>query len=410
MITSNRSQFSNKMLEKYKSIKDSDENGIFSEEGLLLTSDEWNIFTNLEKIKIEYKRDSTETDLQTMVANLDKQMNESIGNNDKGKTSGNSGDLCPKGMSYFNTMSFYLERYLFNNYIYRLEDISISDGLPKFKISVSDYESFYSTCEYIAAIETKHIIENTNKDDKIPTIALFEKGDDENFNLKCDNRVIGIGSCTLTFIKNLKDENGTHNIFLTHQRSEKLGEAQNTVSMIPAGSFQPSYDKSKAPIDELRKTILREFEEEILGFDEVENTSCYIEGDFPLKNSYELYYLGCGLDPLNTKLEFITLMIIDAEKVSWGDVVSNCINHGTFIKKKTMNEIHKTKNGISFEGLRQLLEATQSKEGKIRMVTYDEEQKMVRRYMNDHNCMPVLREAMRLLVQNKEKLNDILKN
>jgi len=121
--------------------------------------------------------------------------------------------------------------------------------------------------------------------------------------------------------------------------------------MTPAGSFEPTkgFMKSHITTDDGRKTksshnpndkiaqeminqvettILREFEEEILGLESVEKADDYDISSFPLKDAYELYYVGVGLDPLTTKCEMMFLIVIDADMVQKSHLEDYCLRHG----------------------------------------------------------------------------------
>lgn len=138
-----------------------------------------------------------------------------------------------------------------------------------------------------------------------------------------ENRFAGIGINSLTILKNILDEKGGSSRstqILMHARTREVAEGTGAIHVVPAGSYQPqeiSYDKTRsqekfdAHNRDLTNTILREFEEEIWGareFDELYNANLVTNY---LKKDKEVYYLGLGIEPFNTKIEVLSVMVID---------------------------------------------------------------------------------------------------
>jgi hypothetical protein len=123
-----------------------------------------------------------------------------------------------------------------------------------------------------------------------------------------EDMIIVGGVNTLTLILDEKNEDFR---FLMHLRSEDQGYAQETSHAVPAGELQPLNNAQNFKIDtNILWTILREYAEEIGGFDEFngdENEKFEYEDNLPFneylneikENNFKIYYLGFGLDPLS---------------------------------------------------------------------------------------------------------------
>ena len=114
----------------------------------------------------------------------------------------------------------------------------------------------------------------------------------------------------------------------------RIAEAAGTVHVIPAGTFQrlsPIAIPSDVvdPIEmNLKRNVLREFCEEILDKEKLIRTTsvtkgpdCIFESNSELAAAKRLFeagrarsfFLGCGLDLVSTKLEVLTLLLVDAD-------------------------------------------------------------------------------------------------
>ena len=138
--------------------------------------------------------------------------------------------------------------------------------------------------------------------------------------LNLDERCVGIGVNTLLI---LKDRNKA--TFLKHKRTPGATmEAIDTEHVVPAGTFQPRREMPPVPDPDFNiyKTILRELGEELLGRKEMEEVGSSTEDitrERHTKKFHQLFadgyakafFLGWGLDPLTTKAEFLTAIVLD---------------------------------------------------------------------------------------------------
>jgi hypothetical protein len=135
------------------------------------------------------------------------------------------------------------------------------------------------------------------------------------------NRCVGIGVNTILL---LRSQSGTD--FVVHNRIGSTAEAVNTHHVVPAGTFQPRSSVSSAddPDFSLYANILREFAEELLGETEAEESRTNPRAllDIPTVGQYKrffddggggAYYLGWAMDPLTTKAEVLTALVVDAD-------------------------------------------------------------------------------------------------
>lgn len=281
----------------------------------------------------------------------------------------------------------YIGKKVFDGTLYHVISVSNSNGKISLKVGVSSYYSAYNSCEvltYMAVYHQNRELEGRwkLKEDWRSKRATRDLCIDI-FDLK--NRCVGIGVCTLTVFTNVNSVEG-NNYFLIHHRSDKVSEAMNTVSLVPAGSFQPNYDQKSVlegnePIDrndDLYLNILREFEEEVLGRKEAEFADDFnadrIEG-------IDTYYLTMGLDPLTTKMEMATMLTIDCKEPAVIRYIGGLVS-----------EIDTDKLSLSKDDIMAILEHASS-EGRITMEPFTE--RIVTRYESYSEAMPIFRECMR---------------
>ena len=171
-------------------------------------------------------------------------------------------------LSYNNKM--FLKKNSFDDELFIIKSIEgdCNHGKIRMDVRYTSYDHYIDTCEFLMLRDVHHMEEGIDGD---LTIDL------ENYN----NRAAGIGVCTLTILR-LSDGK---DYMLIHHRSDKLGEAPGVISLVPAGSFSPSgdeeygvrasqgHDDAKTP--RIIDTIFREFEEEILGSENVEFATDY---------------------------------------------------------------------------------------------------------------------------------------
>jgi hypothetical protein len=113
--------------------------------------------------------------------------------------------------------------------------------------------------------------------------------------------------------------------FLMGQRKKKVGSAEGTFHVIPAGEFQPSSQAVNAFESDLVlwRNIMRESAEEILGKKECDGSSGipYNYNEEPFisldkgkdSGAIQVFYLGFGLDPLSFQGEILTCALFKEE-------------------------------------------------------------------------------------------------
>ena len=257
------------------------------------------------------------------------------------------------------------------------------DGIG-LELGTTGYYSYYNSCEYLAfttVCRINGVMESRWRGisrsgermearlDRVADRCLVDIWDFE-------GRCVSIGVCTLTVFHHV-DGTAGRNLFLIHRRSDTVGEAANTVSVVPAGSFEPNGGGS----DALRQNVIREFEEEVLGRRETEFSEGFRD-DIP--EGMDMYYLTMGLDPLTTKMEMATLLTIDCRS---GQVID--------FLKRYVDDFRPERENISERNIRNLLKHASS-EGSIFSEPFETD--ILRRYENCSEGMPILKECMRLAI------------
>ena len=180
------------------------------------------------------------------------------------------------------------------------------NGAPLLQVYQSDYFTFFNTCK------VKEFMYEAGKE-----YFLTEEV------LNLENRACGIGVNTLTLIRLADGEEGLY--FLMHQRGKNVAEGIGAVHVVPAGSFQPFTSFTPGPTPKLSSTVYREFCEEVLRTSHMKELSSeeYLINNEAYKFLQEkdesnankpisqLYFLGMGLEPYNTKMEILSLLYID---------------------------------------------------------------------------------------------------
>lgn len=147
------------------------------------------------------------------------------------------------------------------------------------------------------------------------------------------NRSAAVGINTLTIIVH---EDERLNKFVRHARGvgqgvRPLAEAARGISVVPAGTFQPVHPDNAHRDWEfsLKRNVMREFGEELLGKEEFINDPNWLHPDDPFKQdpslswlkqffddgSADLRYLGLGLDCVTLKPEVLTLLILNGHRL-----------------------------------------------------------------------------------------------
>lgn len=234
-----------------------------------------------------------------------------------------------RGRRMFNRQAFAFRDYRFGPH----------DMNPTFEVYQSDYFSFQNTCEVLTH-ELAHavysvfkglpsnelnLLEESNEKTKrvLDKLILRRKTDLFNFT----NRHIGIGVCAMTIFHNYVEEPGgqPESIFLIHQREKtaNVSEGIGTISVVPAGTYASVNAKNTAAYDlNLSNTVIREYCEELLGMSEAgdQKTANIIDDRFNrlFSQNYKIYFLGIGMDALNTKCEVMACLVIDLKNYATG--------------------------------------------------------------------------------------------
>lgn len=174
-------------------------------------------------------------------------------------------------------------------------------------VYLDSYYNFFNTCLGLGYLESFESVKKRRRSSVNNVRAKLTLQD-------YLNRYCTLGVVTLTVVKGL--EGGTK--FLLHSRSKQVAEGRGLINAVPAGSLQPSSTPDKLTKSDISQAvklnIIRETGEELFGNDEFTdcfstetietNTLAKIIGD-------KLFFLGIGLNPLNTYLEMLTLSVID---------------------------------------------------------------------------------------------------
>lgn len=345
-VRNHREGFSTKMREIY--LRGQSNNESIEKDSYLLAKKDWIMdkLVDLNSLKVEVidARDIHKVRRTDLICNR-----------------GKYGKLLPDLFcGYTENVRRYTSKNMFNGNAYRLLSITKKDDIVSVNVSESSYYSYYDTCEHLLYLAVNDISSSYNKRHGKEICRLNDPFD-------FDNRAVGIGISTLTIIKNSKEGN----IFLIHKRSDRVAEGVNTVSAVPAGTFENMRNENGEISDIVLRNIVREFEEEILGVPEVENTDRYPINRVEL-SGFEFKFLGMGLDPLTTKLEIMTCLIIDAEKSE--------LLKGTKDSRQRLAEI-----------------IAGSYEGSIHTVELTEEN--IKLHRDNKNSMPLFRDMMRIILK-----------
>lgn len=216
---------------------------------------------------------------------------------------------------------------------YRLKEVVARNGSLRFTFQRSDYFAFYNTCEALAFELADWCLRHPNQ---LPNPRMQELGigrsPEAMLDLSSRNCVPGLNALFVVF--NGKD--GHH--FFIHDRSDPerpLAEAQNMFHVVPSGTFGPdSYKDSYHERDfSLHRTVFREFAEELLGEEKLSEYEVYGEDfmndpkvrrfvDGEREGHFKVFFLGLGLDPVNTKPDFVLCIAMDARGLGISDYKS----------------------------------------------------------------------------------------
>lgn len=287
----------------------------------------------------------------------------------------------------------------FNGDVYCAYSFAATDpNKPVLKVYQSDYFTFFNTCkvkEFMYEAGKKYFLTK------------------EVLNL--ENRACAIGINTLTLIRLSDGPDGL--FFLMHQRGNNVAEGIGAIHVVPAGSFQPFTSLGPTAEPKLSSTVYREFCEEVLRTSHMKELSSeeYLRNNEAYKFLQEkdesnankpisqLYFLGMGLEPYNTKMEILSLLYIDLRN-SFKDF-TDLLKMG---KKKNLNN---PGDAPLFNSPREQLERGFEEmlgdEGEIILHTF--KKATLEQYFGHIKITPSAREIMRIAYERWDEIIQITK-
>lgn len=247
------------------------------------------------------------------------------------------------GERYSSLLLKYIEGIrLYDNPTYRLMSIeNVEENSYLLKFGLDTYFNYIDTCELLAYEFCKKITRQVEKDKELSVHSIKDESELrlrsrlEPFDFT--NRSAALGINTALIILDTKRPSK----FYLHERSEfELAEAMNTISVVPAGTFQPAHkhDANHSKDFSLYNNLMREFAEELLGAKEFTDLSSRLTeitkvedilGKINLlvrKGLIKVYFLGIGLDCLTLKPEMFTALVLEREVVDeflWSKLVDS---------------------------------------------------------------------------------------
>ena len=241
-------------------------------------------------------------------------------------------DILPFGEKrYSSPLNEFVEGInLFDAPTYRLmgtEKTEENDYVLKFGLDT--YFNYVNTCELLAYEFCKEIMRRV-KDvrelsaDFIKNKAKLRLRSQARDPFDFTNRSAAAGINTMLIVM----DNKKPSTFYLHHRSDRVAECMNTISVVPAGTFQPRAERDSFHSQDfnLYTNLMREFAEELLGKEELNSTSKMFTDIFEIdllkkinffikQGIVRAYYLGMGLDCLTTKPEIFTALIFERETI-----------------------------------------------------------------------------------------------
>ena len=226
--------------------------------------------------------------------------------------------LPKKNLSIVDNLEFVPDKgELYNATTYGISRIEVNEDKINMHIKRGEYYDYINTC-FGYGYEASHAYIHTKLNVQ-PKLRLRQKYKSIDF----DNRLSQIGISTLVIVKNMRSRSGTRHSFLLQHRGDEVASDRGLITPVPGGSFQPSKENAKKELDialkedGLKHTIIREFLEEILSVPEAEylpSTRLLNEHKIWDILNDNIYYLGCGIHPINTYFEVLTCVVIDIEQ------------------------------------------------------------------------------------------------
>lgn len=220
---------------------------------------------------------------------------------------------------------------IYDNFAYKLDIIESNDPFT-LHFSPSNYFNYIDTCEVLSYEFCWVLLKKYGKlflERNFPTIDLSKidfplRNNIDVFDFSNRSSIAGINTLLIKLDKKEGD------IFYFHDRNKKkLAEAMNTYHVVPAGTFQPATSmNNNHKLDfNFKRNILRELAEELLGKKELAEIIRSREDfakDYKISKYESLmkdnsktktFFLGVGLDPLTTKPEILTCMVVDGAEM-----------------------------------------------------------------------------------------------
>lgn len=257
-------------------------------------------------------------------------------------------DILPFGGKRYSSLQkeFIEGIILYDAPTYRLMEIEHpkeNDYILKFGLDT--YFNYVDTCELLAYELCKEIVKMVKANIEFTADSVKDR---TKLRLRSQispfdftNRSATAGINTILIVL----DNKQFSKFYLHERSAELAEGMNTLSVVPAGTFQPRHihDAYHTQDFDLYANLMREFAEELLGEKEFRNLSRELTDIFQMEilkkinffvkeGLIKVYYLGIGLDCLTTKPEILTALVLEREIIDtflWRKFI-DCFEGKTF--------------------------------------------------------------------------------
>ncbi len=318
---------------------------------------------------------------------------------------------------YAENVKFFTNRTMYNGRMYGFKDFTFrEDRRLLFYVLDGNYYDYYSTCEYLSyeSAYAKRIL--GKKNDYWGKKYLPERFSEENV-FSPTKRFAGIGISTITILKNVVDDDVVKEdgkdypkktFFILHKRSANVAQGMNNFHVIPAGGYEPvestlknnnqqnsedvisPHIKNRA--EPMVNTVLREFGEELLGFEEYFDLS-KTELLEDLKEVVHPVFLGVGFEPLNTMLDVLTAVVLDVQELNQKDKKIN--GKPLFSKLSIVDGKRTYKPVTAVSEIEEVLNANANFEGRIALIPFDE--KMLSQYEKDMRSTAGLKQIMKIM-------------
>lgn len=227
-----------------------------------------------------------------------------------------------------------LKAKLEDNTIYRVLEARAADGVPAFTCGLATYFDHIDSGEALVWEAAQARVKAGRKagqaeliEAMLPHMPLRRKTAPLDFS----TRTCCVGVDTLTVV-GFRDRPA---VFFMHERgSGERGpaEAGNSLHIVPAGSFQPNAAKDLHHDAEysVRRNVLRECAEELFDKEDLMHASQRLSPDRIFEKDPELralkgmfddggitqWHLGSFIDPLTLKVEILTLLLVDGDRLA----------------------------------------------------------------------------------------------